>query len=276
MSDLYFDQDWTSGLSPVATDAVPSARQAKVEDGRARSATRAIDVFEYFLWAKRPAKTRDISRGLGIPNSSADDILKALLRRGYLSYSARTKMYSPSLRLVGLGENFLENFPWLRQLNALGRQLNAETGQTVVISVQEGNRFRVVSAVPGRYFDPERVRVGAACQLAFFHAQHGWLPTSNFAAAILAANSDVEILKILSTLNASGPQSDYSPLLHRIRKVRAQGFAPCETGGAEPAISLARWLRRSDRLPTCAVGCIGPARDGDDWRSIFAGSPLLY
>ena len=68
--------------------------------GSVKSCLRTLEVLEYFMKSGEPARTIEISEALGIPNSSADEILRTLASTGYLTYNQATKLYAPSYKLV--------------------------------------------------------------------------------------------------------------------------------------------------------------------------------
>lgn len=235
--------------------------------GRARAATRAFDLLEFFQQTRRPARTTEIGRALGIPNSSADDLLRALLAKGYLSYNAQTKFYSPSYRLIHVSDSLMDGFPILDSLHEIEVDLRDSTGQTVVIAAQEGVMLRVVSVQLGENPSP-KINVGALHPLARYHEKRGWLPTSNLASVILAANRDRDIVNILSELDEPGRLTNYLPLIERLRSIRTTGIAECQIRDSELA-SLACGFDRGSKLPVIAVGCVGEQKEVDRWRPDF-------
>ncbi len=88
--------------------AHPGARDAA--QGGVKSCLRALDILHYFTTHAAPARTIDISEELGIPNSSADEILRTLASMGYLTFNRETKRYVPSYKLVATGRGIERNF----------------------------------------------------------------------------------------------------------------------------------------------------------------------
>jgi DNA-binding IclR family transcriptional regulator len=235
---------------------------------RARGAGRAFEVLEFFREHCRPARTAEIGRALGIPNSSADDLLKALQAEGYLTFNAGTKHYAPAYRIIRLAEEFMAGFPMLARIHDFERFLHDETGQTVVVAARQGKYINIVSVVPGACPQPE-IRIGCLYPLARYDEIDGWAPTSNFAGALLAASTDLEIVDILSDLEEPGRLTDFNPLLDRVRRSRARGVADCELPRFPTLASCSAWLERSKNMPTLAVGCVGYAHEFSEWRPYF-------
>jgi DNA-binding IclR family transcriptional regulator len=235
---------------------------------RARTAVRAFEVLEFFGEFGQPARTAEIGRALGIPDSSADDMLKALYAAGYLSFNPSSKFYSPSYRVIRLAEEFMAGFPVLSQVHEIERAIVDETGQTAMVAAQEGVMLRVVSVLAGHCQD-YMGRVGCLRPLATYDEARGWTTTSNFADALLAANSDIEIINILRELEEPGRLTDFNPLLERVRLIRRCGLADSDTRRSVTVAARAFWLGRSRETPTLAIGCIGYRNEMRRWGPDF-------
>lgn len=250
---------------------VPRKDSSNSGGNKARAAARTIQVLEYFRNHGQPARTVEIGRALNIPNSSADDLLKALHAAGYLCYDDRAKSYIPSYHVVRLAEEFMGRFPSLAHIHQIERIVHQETGQTVLVAVQEGAMLRVISVLNGEY--KERLTsIGCKTPLAHYDEQFGWIPTSNFAGALLAANSDLEIVEILSQLEQPNRLTNFKLLLDRVRLIRNRGIADQELKNRTSIAVCASWLGKSREAPTTAIGCIGYSRNFSDWRRHFVSS----
>ena len=65
-----------------------------------RSATRALDVLEFFGEARRPLRAVEISRVLGMHPSTTNQLLKTMVDSAHLVFDAHSKTYLPSPRLA--------------------------------------------------------------------------------------------------------------------------------------------------------------------------------
>jgi DNA-binding IclR family transcriptional regulator len=238
---------------------------------RARAASRAFDVLEYFRQHGRPARMTHIAQALDIPNSSADDLLKVMVAKGYLTFGNQTKLYSPSYRLFRMIGDISSTFPGLGRVREIENTLQARTGQTVLVAIQEFSMFRIASVAKGIWFDPRRIDVSSR-PLARYDDGLGWLPTSNFALSLLASNSDTEIVEVLNDLEQPGRTTNYLPFLERVRAARKRGYAKCEfdcQAEASPFMSYAKPLRVESDMPAMAIGCVGRQREVEPWRGLF-------
>ena len=69
-----------------------------------KSATRAIEILEYFKLAQQPRSMSQIASDLGYPQSSTTVMLKTLVNLGYLNFDRSTRDYFPTPKLTTLGD----------------------------------------------------------------------------------------------------------------------------------------------------------------------------
>src|SRR5215207_9910991 len=102
----------------------------------AKSAARALDVLELFAREKRNLRASEIAYALDLPRSSADQLLKTLLRAGYLSLCPYAKTYFPSPRLVGFGTFITGVYDRSEMLGEMLSEVHEATGHIVTLVVQ--------------------------------------------------------------------------------------------------------------------------------------------
>jgi len=73
-----------------------------------RSAIRTLEILEYFQEVKRPIRLKEIVERYDYPASSAADLLKTIVARGYLSFDRSQRVYFPTRQLSDL-VNWLPN-----------------------------------------------------------------------------------------------------------------------------------------------------------------------
>jgi DNA-binding IclR family transcriptional regulator len=93
-------------------------------------------VIEYFMNAGVPARTVEISEALGIPNSSADEILRTLAATGYLTYNSANKLYAPSYKIVANASSIERSFFGDGRITEIMEDVRRETGATVYVTQQ--------------------------------------------------------------------------------------------------------------------------------------------
>lgn len=238
-----------------------AAKTAQSGRGGVKSCLRALDVIEYFTRVGAPARTIDISEALGIPNSSADEILRTLAGTGHLSYNRTTKRYMPSYKLVVTMRGLERGFFGGQSIYDLLDELRIETGGTVFLTLQNDCWVQSVACVQGCWLKREEEVDFPTEVIRYDHDR--WRPGTNFAAAMLAQQSNVEIMDLATRaqslgLGPKGPASMKS-LVDRVARTRAQGFALCRRTDKVPVDSMALPLHVPHSVSPYAVGIVGDA-----------------
>jgi len=120
---------------------------ADVLSSSVKSATRVLDLFECLgRWDAEKTHT-EIAEELAIPKSSLTQLLKTLLKRGYLDYAPLSKGYrlGPSIAKLAKRENDSGDL-----LTAAGPVLSwiaNETEETCALNFLKGDRSEVVASV---------------------------------------------------------------------------------------------------------------------------------
>jgi IclR family transcriptional regulator, KDG regulon repressor len=86
----------------MATQSASSTSASRPRgESESRSASRVLEVLDFFLSDGSCHTLKDVSERLGIPKSTAHGILHAMRRHGYLTLDPDSKTYAISLQLVG-------------------------------------------------------------------------------------------------------------------------------------------------------------------------------
>ncbi len=256
-----------------SSDADVAARSGK--RNAVKSCLRALDVIEYFTDASQPLRTIDISEALQIPNSSADEILRTLAASGYLSYNHVSKRYAPSYRLVATARGIERGFFGGECIHDLLNDLRRETGATVFLTLQNDCWVQSVAEIRGSWLVSLAKPDYPTEVIRYDHDR--WRPGTNFAAAMLAQKSNIEIIELAKRaqqigLGPKGPALMKS-LVDRVARTRAQGFAMCRRGEHAPVDSVAVPLYIPQSVTPYAVGVVGDAlfaSEGDGKRMAAA------
>ena len=107
----------------------PSERRSQ-----SRSATRALDVLEYFGEQRRPLRAVEISRVLEMHPSTTNQLLKTMVDSAHLVFDARSKTYLPSPRLAEFSAWIIETYGAGGRLKDLIRDVQAQTGVVVTVT----------------------------------------------------------------------------------------------------------------------------------------------
>ena len=236
--------------------AHPGARDAA--QGGVKSCLRALDILHYFTTHAAPARTIDISEELGIPNSSTDEILRTLASMGYLTFNRETKRYVPSYKLVATGRGIERNFFGGDTIGELLHEIREETGATVYVTFQNDCWVENVAQMRGHWQTPDD-EIDFPTEVIRYDRDR-WQPGTNFAAAILAQHSNVEIIKLVTRaqqlgIGPRGP-SLMKYLVDRVAQTRAKGFALCRRNDIV-LDSIAVPLQLPNAVSPHAVGIVG-------------------
>jgi DNA-binding IclR family transcriptional regulator len=252
------DKIVTDKAKPVKTKDRTAGKKGKTD--MVKSCARALDVIEYFTFTSRPARTAEISANLGIPNSSADEILRTLLGKGYLTFNSRSKHYAPSYKIVGTCRAIEQSFFGGGRVSEMLEKIRQETGATVYMTVQNDCWIESVAEIEGSWHGREYPADYYSRKLIEYD-ETGWRPATNFAGAILALQSNVDIMKVASRSQKMGltPKNDaaMTSLIERVRHIRAQGYALCRRSDSVEVESIACPTRFPESNVPVAVGILG-------------------
>lgn len=228
--------------------------------GSVKSCLRTLEVIEYFMTFGRPARTIEISEAMGIPNSSADEILRTLAATGYLSYNQTSKYYAPSYKIVANANAIEQRFFGDTRIRQIMESMRRETGASVFLTQQNDCWAESVAEMHGVWTaapdEEPRYRNEMIC-----FDRNSWRPATNFSAAMLAQQSNVAIVQLATRtqrlgLGPKGPAL-MKNLVDRIAHTRARGFALCRRSESVPVDSIAIPLRVSNAVTAHAVGVVG-------------------
>ena len=234
-----------------------------------KSAMRTVEILEYFASVSQPVRTCEISSALDIPNSSVDDILRTLTTRGYVSFNRRTKRYAPSYKIVCMAQAIERGFFGDDRLRLLLRELQRVTGETVFLNVQNDCWVENVATIPGSWEEVSNDD-GYHRQVVYFDGTR-WRPATNFAAALLALQSKLDIIDLVMRTQKMGisPNAQFAvkELIDDARMIRARGFATCRRDDKIKIESVACPIRISNGNFPAAVGVVGSNLLGSERKS---------
>ena len=208
-----------------------------------RSATRALDVLEYFGEARRPLRAVEIARALGLHASTTDQLLKTMVDSAHLVFDARTKVYAPSHRLARFGAWVVESYGAEERLQALVAAVQSATGEIATLTTPNDLFMQIVDLAG---VSPSGQPTERGLRISIFGSAVG--------AAYLATLTDAEISRLAS--RARLPDAELAEVLASAERIRQEGFAegPSADGNAW---SLATPLPRRGLSPI-VLGVAGP------------------
>ena len=223
-----------------------------------------LALFELFAREKSPRTLTALAEQLGMPKSSAFNLIHTLLARGFLYETRRRGGYYPTRRLLDLATYIAEGDPFLQGIHGYLEALAAETGETVLLAVREHHEVIYVdvkeSSSPIRY----SARVGDRRPL--------W--TASSGKAILASLAPEERAALLEAVELAAqtgrPPASTGELADELAASAARGWCEDRAKTAPDVMGIGVPLVCGERRFGLAVA--GPIYRMQDRRSDLAGA----
>ena len=223
-----------------------------MSDGLVKSAARVMAIFECFEDVKRPLTISELVRLMGVPQSSMSALMKSLLAQGFVDYEVRSRAYTPSVR-VGLLGNWLMGGPQNQDnLLTMLQDLNAATGDTVILGVLNGVEAQYIHVVNSY----QRLR---------FQLRPGMLrPMFRTAIGIVLASQrdDSEIGRMIRRVNTETERPEdaiqEAEVMARINEVRENGYIITANLATPGAGVIATLLKKGPSSRPLAIGIGAP------------------
>lgn len=138
-----------SGKELSEDDIGPIVQQP--ESGAVKSATRVLDLFEFLSRWDSEKTHAEIAEDLGIPKSSLTQLLKTLVRRGYLSYDSASKGYQLGHSIAKMAKRTNERNELIALAGPVLEWLTKETGETSALNVMKGDKTEVAATITGAH-----------------------------------------------------------------------------------------------------------------------------
>jgi DNA-binding IclR family transcriptional regulator len=132
-----------SKLQNLQPDSHGAEKPALADFGAVKSATRVLDLFESLgRWDAQKTHV-EIANELGIPKSSLTQLLKTLVRRGYLTYLPASKGYELGPAIANLAKRVHYGTDLMSVADTVLAEVAAETRETCALNVLKGARSEV-------------------------------------------------------------------------------------------------------------------------------------
>jgi DNA-binding IclR family transcriptional regulator len=228
---------------------------------RVKSASRTMDIVEYFHDVRRPARVIEVAQALGVPSSSACELLKTLVDSGHLSFDDRGKTYFPSYRMARIA-SWLGGVYRDASLHDMVNALADESGESVALTAQCGTQMEILAmrapahGVTNDLIEGSRVPIVGSIS----------------GAGLLMAKPNNEMQRIIARSihlrGADSKKSTIATIMESVSEFRRTGYAFSETS-CYGSISLAVPLPRGATPMQMVLGCGGPpARMRDRSREV--------
>jgi IclR family KDG regulon transcriptional repressor len=184
-----------------------------------RNIRRVLELLALLQAADRPLRVRDLADGLGIPRSTAYQIVNVLRDAEYIEQSGEVGGYRLGQQLYLLGMAYRERVDLLKDGAKVLEALRDQTGETVQLCVLDHERILVLMKLDGK--QPIRIISKVGTRVPVNWGASGRLLVSDL--------PDKELRRLLAATVTPLPQRsspvDIAALIAQIRRFRAQGYA---------------------------------------------------
>ena len=217
-----------------------------------KSAGWVFELLELFDELERPVGLKEVASRLGYPESSAAALLRSLVTMGYLLHDRTTRTYAPTIRVARLGQWVAARLIGEERIDRLAARLADETGETILVGIQNDLWTHYVRAIEARR--PLRYVVTPGTQRLMVRSGIGWSLLS------LLGDDTVRSIARRSTAlpEAEGLDIDPDALLALVRKVRRDGHVVSRHTVNQGVGVLAAPVPRTAVPVPLAIGIAGP------------------
>ncbi|PKP76414.1 MAG: IclR family transcriptional regulator [Alphaproteobacteria bacterium HGW-Alphaproteobacteria-3] len=194
----------------ILKSELPSAATVK-------SATRVLEIFEYFDEVRRPVTIQDVAQALSYPHSSTAALLKSLVSLGYLEHDDRGRTFFPSIRISLLGNWVEAEALPIRNVQRLMRRLSADTKCTIILAARLGGHAQYIKVIQGTSPIRFHVKPSTRRMLAF----------STIGRVLLSELPLLEARRLIQDALAAMPERRASTqeIEDELQRIRKRGFA---------------------------------------------------
>ncbi|HTZ71186.1 MAG TPA: helix-turn-helix domain-containing protein [Acetobacteraceae bacterium] len=218
-----------------------------------KSAERVLHVLEYFDSKRTKATVMEISRQLGYPQSSTSELLRCLVKMGYLNYDRYRRTYEPTARVPLLGAWVQPGLFRHGHLLPMLDEISRATGETVTLSSLIGLEVHYIHVVPPRDGTTPMAAQGATRKLL----------NSSTGRLYLSGYPETRVRELVHRLNAEEPNPERRVRLPNLevelKRIRQQGYS-AEYGEFDTGFGAMNALLACRNGQTLAVGVAGTAR----------------
>jgi DNA-binding IclR family transcriptional regulator len=224
-------------------------RILRVTDRRSlsRSATRALDVLEYFGMVRRPLRAIEIARRFELHPSTVNQLLKTMVDSAHLTFDAASKTYLPSPRLTRFGRWLIDTYGSDERLRELVLQLHARSDEIVTLTTPNDRFMQVIDVAGVDFATDEHDGAERGLRVSMFGSAIG--------AAYLATLPAMEVRRLAE--RARIPDAQHDVLLGTLVQIRQDGFAEGPSGEGS-FLSIAAALPENSLGVPLVLGVAGP------------------
>lgn len=203
--------------SDVARPAID--RVADRQSGKIQSLTRAFAIIEEIARHREGIGLADLSKRVGLHNSTAFHLAKTLVSLGYVRQESETKRYRVGRPLFALAASCLDEIEMVHVATPILEELSRETGESGHFAVRMGDAVVVIARTAGAGAFQLTERVGIV------RPAHCTALGKIFLAALGKEQLERFLARVELKPSTEKSITDIPALLREIDAVRARGIA---------------------------------------------------
>jgi IclR family transcriptional regulator, KDG regulon repressor len=216
-----------------------------------KGAAKALRILEHLAQADRPLGVAELANTLRLSKSSVHRPLTTLVDLGYVMQDAVTARYAASLKMWEVGSAVLDRVDLKRVAAQPMTELASETGETVHLSILDGNHVVHIDKIECEHPIRAYSRIG------------GRVPVHCIATgkAMLAFQSEAFIKMATRNVKRATPDTVVDPdlLLTELAHIRRSGVSISRGGWQAGVDGIAAPIRDANGHVVAGVGISGPA-----------------
>jgi len=213
-----------------------------------KSSARSMDILSHIAAKHDPVTITEISHALGIPKSSAFELLYTLIEKGYLEFADRNlKTFKLGIKVFQVGLAFLARTDVHREARPLLEALMASCKETAFLAVESNGQLVYLDKVEGT----SSVRTSAT--LGSRNPMH----CTGLGKALLAAYSDSKVEEIVRAAGMPS-RTEYtitklSALQRDLETTRQRGYAIDDRESEREVFCVAASISDMSGRPVAAI-----------------------
>jgi len=213
-----------------------------------RSATRALDVLEFFGEVRRPLRAIEIGRKLDLHPSTVNQLLKTMVESAHLTFEVATKSYLPSPRLTRFSSWMVDSYGSDERLRHLISAVHMGSGEVVTLTTPNDLFMQVIDLAGVDFATARPDSAERGLRVSMFGSTIG--------SAYLSALPEGEVRRLADRARIA--PDELEALLMRLAQMRRQGFA--DGPSVEGSIwSIAAPLPETSFTVPLVLGLAGPS-----------------
>ncbi|HEY9269859.1 IclR family transcriptional regulator [Achromobacter sp.] len=245
--------------------------ELEVDDGMFNhSFARGLKVLFAFRGAQSAMSLSEVAQAVGTSVSTAQRTVYTLEKLGLISKSPKTRKFSPTLRVLELGYNYIAADPLVEAANPFLAELSNITGETVNLTEPLDHEMVYVSRVVAAKFIPIHMPIGSRIPMyctASGRAYLGALPEEQ-AQAILDASA--------LQRHTQWTETDPAKLMEIVRQARREGIAHNKEELFLGDMTIAAPIMGQRGTPVASVHIVAPTSRWTLEEALARLGPLVF